>query len=87
MGICPARVGTNVPNIHGFLSNVYLKQFTIINAPNGMSLAMAQVLETNTATFQNLRKKGFEVFNQYSVYEHTLPLREINDSRLPPISV
>ena len=53
----------------------------------GFPFAMAQVLETNTASLQNLRKQGFEVFNQYSVYEHTLPLPEINDSSMPPISV
>ena len=53
----------------------------------GFPFAMAQVLETNTASLQNLKKQGFEVFNQYSVYEHTLPLPEINDSSMPPISV
>jgi hypothetical protein len=34
-----------------------------------------------------LRKQNFEVFNQYSVYEHALHLSEINDSSLPPISI
>jgi ribosomal protein S18 acetylase RimI-like enzyme len=53
----------------------------------GFPYAMAQVLETNTASLQNLKKQGFEVFNQYSVYEHTLPLPEINDSSMPPITV
>ena len=53
----------------------------------GFPFAMAQVLETNTASLQNLRKQNFEVFNQYSVYEHTLPLPESNDSSIPPISV
>ena len=53
----------------------------------GFPFAMAQVLETNTASLQNLRKQGFELFNQYSVYEHILPLPEINDSNMPPISV
>jgi len=53
----------------------------------GFPFAMAQVLETNTASLQNLKKQKFEVFNQYSVYEHTLPLPEINDSSLPLISV
>src|SRR4030065_807008 len=53
----------------------------------GFPFAMAQVLETNTASLQNLKGQGFEVFNQYSVYEHTLPLPEINDSSMPPISV
>jgi hypothetical protein len=46
----------------------------------GFPFAMVQVLETNTASLQNLRKQNFEVFNQYSVYEHTLPLPEINSS-------
>ncbi len=53
----------------------------------GFSFAMAQVLETNTASLHNLKKQNFEVFNQYSVYEHALPLPEINDSNLPPITV
>ncbi len=53
----------------------------------GFPFAMAQVLETNTASLQNLRKQNFEVFNQYSVYEHTLPLPESYDSSIPPISV
>ena len=52
----------------------------------GYPFAMAQVLDTNTASLQNLRKQGFEVFNQYSVYEHTLPLPEKNDES-KPISV
>lgn len=52
----------------------------------GFSFAMAQVLETNTASLQNLMKQNFEVFNQYSVYEHTLPLTESFDSSIPPIS-
>jgi hypothetical protein len=39
----------------------------------GMSFAMAQVLETNTASLQNMGKQKFEIFNQYSVYEHNLP--------------
>jgi ribosomal protein S18 acetylase RimI-like enzyme len=56
-------------------------------AERGFPFAMAQVLETNTASLQNLRKQKFDVFNQYSVYEHTLPLPEINDSSMPPISV
>jgi len=53
----------------------------------GFPFAMAQVLETNTASLQNLRKQNFEVFNQYSVYEHALPLPDINDSTMPPITV
>ena len=42
-------------------------------AERGFPFAMAQVLETNTASLQNLKKQSFEVFNQYSVYEHSLP--------------
>ena len=53
----------------------------------GFPFAMAQVLETNTASLQNLSKQKFEVFNQYSVYEHTLPLPEINDFSMPLVSV
>ena len=53
----------------------------------GFPFAMAQVLEINTASLRNLEKQNFEVFNQYSVYEHALPLPEMNDSSIPPISV
>lgn len=53
----------------------------------GFPFAMAQVLETNTASLQNLRKQNFEVFNQYSVYEHALPLPESYVSGKPPISI
>ncbi|PWB50545.1 MAG: hypothetical protein C3F13_16465 [Anaerolineales bacterium] len=52
-------------------------------AQRGFPFAMAQVLETNTASLQNLKKQGFEVFNRYSVYEHTLPLPKINGSSKP----
>src|SRR5512136_3081323 len=49
-------------------------------AERGFPFAMAQVLETNTASLQNLKKQRFEVFNQYSVFEHTLTLPGINNS-------
>ena len=49
--------------------------------------AMAQVLEANLASLQNLGKQKYEIFNQFSVYEHTIPLPEINDSSKLPISV
>ncbi|MDD5367587.1 MAG: GNAT family N-acetyltransferase [Anaerolineaceae bacterium] len=52
----------------------------------GFPFAMAQVLETNKASLQNLRKQNFEVFNQYSVYEHALPLPKPIDSSMPSIS-
>ncbi len=54
---------------------------------NGMSLAVGKVFETNTASLQNLRKQKFEVFNQYFVYEHTLPAPKSYDSSITPISV
>jgi hypothetical protein len=74
MGRCPAWGGTNVPSIDGFQSTIFTEQYTIINdLPMGMSFAMAQVLETNTASLQNMGKQKFEIFNQYSVYEHNLP--------------
>jgi hypothetical protein len=53
----------------------------------GFPFATAQALEINTASLQNLRKQKFEVFNQYSVYEHTLALPTINGSSRPMISV
>jgi ribosomal protein S18 acetylase RimI-like enzyme len=56
-------------------------------AERGFPFAMAQVLDTNTASLQNLKGQGFEVFNQHSVYEHTLPLPDIDGSSKPLISV
>jgi hypothetical protein len=56
-------------------------------AERGFPFAMAQVLDTNPASLQNLKGQGFEVFNQYSVYEHSLPLPDIDGSSKPLISV
>jgi len=53
----------------------------------GFPFVMAQVLETNTASLQNLRKQNFEVFNQFTVYERNLPLPKSNDSSIKPIAV
>jgi len=53
----------------------------------GFPFAMAQVLDTNTASLQNLKKQNFEVFNQYTVYEKTLPFPKSNDSSALPITV
>jgi ribosomal protein S18 acetylase RimI-like enzyme len=53
----------------------------------GFPFAMAQVLETNTASLQNLKKQNFEVFNRYSVYEHELPLPESQATGKPMISL
>jgi ribosomal protein S18 acetylase RimI-like enzyme len=52
-------------------------------AERGFPFATAEVLETNTASLQNLKGQGFEVFNQYSVYEHDLPLPENYGSSTP----
>jgi ribosomal protein S18 acetylase RimI-like enzyme len=51
----------------------------------GFPFAMAQVLETNTASLQNLMKQNFEVFNQYTVYERNLPIPESADANIPPV--
>ena len=56
-------------------------------AERGFPFVMAQVLETNTASLANLKKQNFEVFNQYSVYERSLPLPKSEDSSLPPIAI
>jgi len=40
----------------------------------GFPYVTAQVLETNKASLENLKKQGFEIFHRYSVYEHPLPL-------------
>ena len=42
----------------------------------GYSYVTTQVLDTNIASLGNIKKQNFEVFNQYSVYEHSLPLSE-----------
>ena len=39
--------------------------------------------ESGTGSAILAQKQGFEVFNQYSVYEHTLPLPEKDDSSKP----
>ncbi len=53
----------------------------------GFPFAMAQVLETNIASLQNLRKQNFEVFNQFTVYERNLPIPKSNDSSITSITV
>ncbi len=74
MGMCPVLLRKNDPSIDGFQSTIFIEQFTIKNDLSvGMSFAMEQVLETNTASLQNLGKHKFEIFNRYSVYEHNLP--------------
>lgn len=52
----------------------------------GFPFVMAQVLDTNTASLQNLRKQNFEVFNQYSVFERSLPVPDNDDSSKSSIS-
>jgi ribosomal protein S18 acetylase RimI-like enzyme len=52
----------------------------------GFPYVTAQVLETNTASLENLKKQNFEVFNQYSTYERALPLHESRDSTTPPVT-
>ena len=50
----------------------------------GFPYVTAQVLDTNIASLANLYKQAFEVFNQYSVYERSLPLPESKSASLPP---
>lgn len=38
----------------------------------GFPFVTAQVLESNTASLENLRKQGFVVFNRYTIYERSL---------------
>jgi ribosomal protein S18 acetylase RimI-like enzyme len=42
----------------------------------GYLYATTEVLETNSASIGNIKKRGFELFNSYSVYESALPLQE-----------
>jgi ribosomal protein S18 acetylase RimI-like enzyme len=42
----------------------------------GYAYVTTQVLDTNIASLGNLGKQNFEVYHQYSVYEHSLPLSE-----------
>ena len=53
----------------------------------GFPFAIAQVLDTNTASLQNLKKQNFEVFNKFTVYERNLPIPKSNDSSITPITV
>jgi GNAT superfamily N-acetyltransferase len=53
----------------------------------GFPYVMAQVLDTNLASLQNLKKQNFEIFNQFSVYERSLPLPKNKDAVLPPITI
>jgi GNAT superfamily N-acetyltransferase len=53
----------------------------------GFPYVTAQVLDTNSASLANLKKQNFEIFNQHSVYERTLPLPENKDSAFPPLTV
>lgn len=47
----------------------------------GFPFVTVQVLEKNQPSLGNLKKQDFEVFNQYSVYERTLPL-PVSDNAL-----
>lgn len=53
----------------------------------GFPFVAVQVLETNQASLGNLRQQGFDVFNQYTVYERRLPLPMELDGLLPAITV
>ena len=53
----------------------------------GFPYVTARVLNTNTASLENLKKQGFEVYNQYSVYERNLPLPAAGGPRVLPILV
>lgn len=55
-------------------------------AEGGFPYVMAQVLDTNIPSLQNLQKQNFEVFNQFSVYERSLPLPKNIDAGIPPIT-
>ena len=56
-------------------------------AERGFPFVTAQVLDTNSASLENLKKQNFEVFNRFSVYERTLPLPEYKNSTSPPLIV
>jgi ribosomal protein S18 acetylase RimI-like enzyme len=53
----------------------------------GFPYVTAQVLETNSASLANLKKQDFEVFNRYSVYEHSLPMPENRDSTISTVTL
>ena len=52
----------------------------------GYPYVTTQVLDTNIASLGNIKKQNFEVYNQYSVYEHSLPISESTDTSIPPIT-
>jgi len=53
----------------------------------GFPYVTARVLDTNTASLENLKKQGFEVYNQYSVFERSLPLPADGGSTALPMLV
>jgi ribosomal protein S18 acetylase RimI-like enzyme len=53
----------------------------------GFPCVTARVLDTNTASLENLKKQNFVVYNQYSIYERNLPLPATSDSVILPITV
>ncbi len=64
---------------HGIGQALLIKRLERL-AERGFPYAVAQVLDTNVASLENLKKQNFEVFNQYSVFERDLPLPEKADS-------
>ena len=52
----------------------------------GYPYVTTQVLDTNFASLGNIKKQNFEIYNQYSVYEHSLPLTDSSDTSIPPIT-
>ena len=53
----------------------------------GFPYVTTQVLDTNSASLANIKKQGFELFNQYCVYERNLPLTDREDPTVHPITV
>jgi GNAT superfamily N-acetyltransferase len=52
----------------------------------GYSHVTTQVLDTNFASLGNIKRQNFEVYNQFSVYEHDLPLTESSDTSIPRVT-
>jgi GNAT superfamily N-acetyltransferase len=53
----------------------------------GFPYVTTQVLDTNSASLSNIKKQGFELFNQYSVYERNLPLTNRERPTVSPVTV
>jgi ribosomal protein S18 acetylase RimI-like enzyme len=53
----------------------------------GFPYVTTQVLDTNSASLANIEKQDFKLFNQYSVYERSLPITDREDPIVHQLTV